>query len=169
MLNIYAPNEEEQQIKFWKRITQHINKTINNSKLKSNKILIGGDFNAYLREIDTLNRPNKKKIKYFTEFIKLNKLKDAYILKNKDKTEFTWHRLDKNSKIKSASRIDTILMSKILCEGGYNIKIKDPGLITDHSKVDITINIKIKLKNKKVNTRKTIYEKIFERQKRRLQ
>ena len=106
LMNIYAPNTEKEQVIFYDDIRKNIltNYDVDN-------LIIGGDFNIHLEEIDkrggkditkTKSRPSLKNL------INQCKVVDVWRMRNPDKICFTW----KQNEPSVMSRLDYFLVSK---------------------------------------------------------
>ena len=94
--NIYAPNTIHEQIQFYNRLQEVLNKH------KGEKIL-GGDFNVARTKRDRTGKCENKQINAkIDEILEENYLEDIYRVKNPNTKVYTWTR--KNAKI--GSRID---------------------------------------------------------------
>ena len=108
ILNIYAPNHENQQIQFYKNIQKFINRK--NNEKEENTWILGGDFNIAQEIIDRkggLDIIKKNVIKEIDGLKDFFNLHDAWRIKNPLQKRFTWRRTNPIQK----SRINFFLTS----------------------------------------------------------
>ena len=141
LVNIYAPNDQTQQVHFFKKLQQHLKPFVDE------QIVVGGDFNCALTEKDKKGgNPVSKKALVINE---INQLCNAYNLTdvwrslNPDLESFTW----RNKSFKIQCRLDYFLVSQDLCRLATSCKIIHAAE-TDHSE------ILIHFKNENANQRK---------------
>lgn len=138
--NIYAPNNEENQIQFY----QYLKKLLTQKISKEDKIIIGGDFNVIFnpaldRKANIPYQESRKynQIKSCIRELQLNlETHDVWRIKNPVRTRFTWSRQNP-SKIKS--RLDYLLTSETLFDSIQEADII-PCLKSDHSAVILKLN-----------------------------
>ena len=138
ILNVYSPNEENEQLDFLKTIEDKIRKIQEDDN--NDKLIIGGDFNCPLDlKIDKQggNEENQYKLrvrKELQDIIRKRNLEDIWRVRNPLVKRFTWRR----RRPLIQSRIDFWLTSRELHE-----EIDECDIIasirTDHSA--ITLNI----------------------------
>ena len=134
LINIYAPNNEQERNSFYKKLNEFIHKNA------VGIVIIGGDMNDALSEIDRkcTNKRNiiKKPVNSLKSLIKSNRLIDIWRNLNPHKVHFTWRRQNPTQ----ASRIDMFLIKEDFL---LNIKSCDirPIFIkcTDHQAVSLKI------------------------------
>ena len=133
ILNIYAPNHENQQIQFYKNIQKFINRK--NNENEENIWILGGDFNIAQEIIDRkggLDCIKKNVIKEIDGLKDFFNLHDAWRIKNPLQKRFTWRRTNPIQK----SRIDFFLTSDLLFDAICKTDII-PSIGTDHSAIII--------------------------------
>ena len=106
-LNIYAPNDQTQQVKFLRDLsTSALNKVVNE------KVFLGGDFNCALKDIDKRGRRSFESktvvIKEINELTNTFDLVDMWRLKHPGTPGFTWS----NASLKIHSRLDYFFSSR---------------------------------------------------------
>ena len=109
--NIYAPNEVNLKIQFFKDLKNHLTNLIKDISLQN--LLLLGDFNCVLNnnlDIVAGNFHSQEAVKTFNSVIDETELCDIWRLKNKNKKDYTWSR---NNPL-TARRLDYILSSKFL-------------------------------------------------------
>ena len=88
LVNIYAPNDANQQVSFFKELQEHLR------EFSEETIIIGGDFNCTLSEIDKKGgNPNPRKQRVIEEINKLcdlYDLNDSWRVLNPRVEQFTW-------------------------------------------------------------------------------
>ena len=108
LANIYAPNDANQQISFFKEIQQQL------QEFPEEIIIIGGDFNCTLAEKDKKggNTNNRKHlvVEEIKKLCSLYDLNDIWRVLNPEAEEFTW----RNKSFKIQCRLDFFLISKTL-------------------------------------------------------
>ena len=141
LVNIYAPNDQTQQVLFFKRLQQHL------EPFAEEHIVVGGDYNCALTEKDKKGgNPVSKKtsvIKEINQLCHAYNLTDVWRSLNPDLEIFTWG----NKSFKIQCRLDYFLVSQELCRLATACKIVHAAE-TDHSQ------ILIHFKNEKANQRK---------------
>ena len=108
LVNIYAPNDVNQQVSFFKELQEQL------QEFSEENIIIGGDFNCTLSEKDKKggNPRNRKHavVKEIKKLCNLYKLNDILRSLNPSAEEFTW----RNKSFKIQCRLDFLLISKKL-------------------------------------------------------
>ena len=108
LVNIYAPNDANQQISFFKEIQQQL------QEFSEEIIIIGGDFNCTLAEKDKKggNTSNRKHlvVEEIKKLCNLYDLSDIWRVLNPNAEEFTW----RNKSFKIQCRLDFFLISNKL-------------------------------------------------------
>ena len=108
LVNIYAPNDANQQISFFKEIQQQL------QEFSEEIIIIGGDFNCTLAEKDKKggNTCNRKHlvVEEIKKLCNLYDLSDILRVLNPNAEEFTW----RNKSFKIQCRLDFFLISNKL-------------------------------------------------------
>ena len=121
MINIYAPNDELDRVRFFNNISSWIN--------HEEEILIGGDFNCVLDSIkDRRNCTSSRDLGQIDlNYLMTNyDLEDVWRRRFPDRFQFSWNRGDKYS------RIDYWLVSKSLDSQIEDVKYM-PCVFSDHS------------------------------------
>ena len=140
-MNIYAPNDQTQQVLFFKRPQQH------SEPFADEHIVVGGDFNCALTEKDKKGEnPVSKKasvIKEINQLCYTYNLTDVWRSLNPDLKSFTW----RNKSFKIQCGLDYFLVSQDLCRLATSCKIVHAAE-TDHSEIPIHF------KNESANQRK---------------
>ena len=115
IVNVYAPNDTQNRIDFFKRLNSFIRK-----HNPCENIILSGDFNCHL---GTCNEQDKS-IRYLNDIINQLDLVDAWKLKHPTLTGFTWC----NATNTPTSRIDFIFVSNNLSYMLHKINVrKIPG------------------------------------------
>ena len=108
LVNIYAPNDTNQQVAFFKDLQNRL------ADYVQENIIVAGDFNCALTEKDKKggNSVLKKSrvIKEIDHFINLYNLCDIWRCRKPDTERFTW----RNKSLKIQCRLDFFLISKDL-------------------------------------------------------
>ena len=139
-MNIYAPNDQTQQVLYFKRLQQHL------EPFADEHIVVRGDFNSVLTEKDKRGHPVSKKASVIKE---INQLYNAYNLTdvwrslNPDLESFTWS----NKSFKIQCRLDYFLVSQDFCRLATSCK-------TVHAAETDYSEILIHFKNENANQRK---------------
>ncbi|CAH3155364.1 unnamed protein product [Porites lobata] len=79
LVNIYAPNDQNQQINFFDKIIDPIRRS------STNNILLGGDFNCPLTEVD-----KKRTIQAIGELCNRFDLVDVWRTQHPNKKRYSW-------------------------------------------------------------------------------
>ena len=141
LVNIYAPNDQTQQVLFFKRLQQHL------EPFADEHIVVGGDFNCALTDKDKKGGHAVCKkapvIKEINQLCCTYNLTDVWRSLNPDLESFTW----RNKSFKIQCRLDYFLVSQDLCRLATSCKIVHAAE-TDHSEV------LIHFKNETANQRK---------------
>ncbi|KAL9968540.1 hypothetical protein ACROYT_G020647 [Oculina patagonica] len=130
LTNVYAPNDTNQQVLFFKEIQKSL------SKFAQEKFIIGGDFNCALSPSDKEGgNPTSKKqsvIKEIDNLCHLYSLCDIWRSLNPTAKQFTW----RNKSFKVQCRLDYFLISKELSSTTIKCDILyAPN--TDHSAIQL--------------------------------
>ena len=130
LVNIYAPNDQTQQVLFFKRLQQHL------EPFADEHIVVGGDFNCALTEKDKKGgNPVSKKasvIKEINQLCYTYNLTDVWRSLNPDLKSFTW----RNKSFKIQCGLDYFLVFQDLCRLATSCKIVHAAE-TDHSEIPI--------------------------------
>ena len=137
LVNIYAPNDLNQQVKFFKLVQHHL------QDLSEEIVIIGGDFNCSLSDKDKKGgNPITKKasvIKEIEHLCSCNNLIDIWRQLNPQLESFTW----RNKSHKIQCRLDFFLISEKLTDLVTSCKIFHAPE-TDHSTISLHLQAKIK-------------------------
>ena len=117
LLNIYAPTNPTVRKIFFQSLTPFL--------FPRSRVVIAGDFNCYDSILDKVGSTSIDF--HFSEFKSLNFLRDAWRLKHPREKQFTWF----NSNLSIASRFDSFLISRFLCEQVTICQIY-PSVCSDH-------------------------------------
>ena len=108
LVNIYAPNDQNQQVNFFDKIVDPI------CRSSTNNISLGGDFNCPLTEVDTVGGRDilhkKRTIQAIQELCNSFVLVDVWITRHPNKKRYSWE----NGSGKIKCRLDFWLISKQL-------------------------------------------------------
>ena len=130
LANIYALNDQTQQVSFFREIRKQLEMCANEN------IVVGGDFNCALKEMDKKGgNPVSKKtsvIKEIEQLCNTHKLIDIWRFLNPGVESFTW----RNKSFKIQCRLDYFLISKEMRDLVTSCKITHAPQ-TDHSAVSI--------------------------------
>ena len=133
LLNIYAPNDVNQQLTFFKGLQNLL------AEFAKENIVVAGDFNCALKEMDKKggNSILKKAciIQEIERLINLYDLSDIWRHRNPDTERFTW----RNKSRKIQVRLDFFLISNDLCSDVHSCSIVNAPE-SDHSA--ITLHLK---------------------------
>ena len=128
LVNIYAPNDTSQQIKFF----QELNKTLTN--YADNNLIIGGDFNCALTPKDrkSVKQATNKHmvIKEIGNLCSHVDLTDIWRQLNPQTSSFTWH----DKAFKTQSRLDFFLITPDLVNTAKECNIMHTPF-SDHSSI----------------------------------
>ena len=109
LFNIYAPNDVQQQLKFFSTLNQLL------QEFAEEKILIAGDFNCALSPKDKIGGKSVTRkasvIKQIETLCASHNLRDIWRNKNPELSRFTW----RNKSLKIQCRLDYFLISEELC------------------------------------------------------
>ena len=137
LVNIYAPNDLNQQVKFFKLVQHHL------QDFSEEIVIIGGDFNCSLSDKDKKGgNPITKKasvIKEIEHLCSCNNLIDIWRQLNPQLESFTW----RNKSHKIQCRLDFVLISEKLADLVTSCKIFHAPE-TDHSAISLHLQAKIK-------------------------
>ena len=133
-LNIYAPNDQTQQVRFLRDLsTSVLNQAVNE------KVILGGDFNCALSNIDKSGGRSfeckKAVIKEINELTNTFELKDMWRQKNPNDPGFTWS----NASLKIRCRLDYFFASQNTVHLISECQII-PNIFSDHSAIQLYIN-----------------------------
>ena len=141
LVEIYAPNDQTQQVQFFKKLQQHL------EPFADEQIVVGGDFSCALTEKDKKGgNPVSKKALVINEISQLCNAynsTDVWRSLNPDLESFTW----RNKSFKIQCCLGYFLVSQDLCRLATSCKIVHAAE-TDHSE------ILIHFKNENANQRK---------------
>ena len=105
LVNIYAPNDVNHQVSFFKELQEQL------QEFSEETIIIGGNFNCMLSEIDKRGgNPNSRKqrvVKEINKLCNLYDLNDIWRFLNPSVEQFTW----RNKSFKIQCRLDLFLIS----------------------------------------------------------
>jgi len=109
LVNIYAPNDVQQQLKFFSTLNQLL------QEFAEEKILIAGDFNCALSPKDKIGGKSVTRkasvIKQIETLCASHNLRDIWRNINPELSRFTW----RNKSLKIQCRLDYFLISEELC------------------------------------------------------
>lgn len=132
-VNIYAPNDQAQQIQFFRDLSYSV---LNNSANET--LVLGGDFNCPLDEFDKRGgRPvelKKRVIQEINNLISTQDLIDTWKEKNANLQGFTWS----NPSMKIQCRLDYFMISKDIRSSLKHVEIV-PCLLSDHAALSISL------------------------------
>ena len=136
LVNVYAPNKENEQVAFANSLTKLLSQKIDESL---EQYVLGGDWNIPLNiELDkkggTMHIIKKRYIEKLKEIMNTHELLDIWRYKNKNKKQFTWRQ--NNPKIHS--RLDYFLITQNNLDTINSCKIL-PSILSDHSPVHLQI------------------------------
>ena len=136
IFNIYAPNKDSPS--FFGEIEVQM-------RYSESNIIILGDFNLTLENKDRLNTSinNNKSRQYICELMSEYTLYDVWRVRNEEKTEFSWSKIDKSSGTIKASRLDMCLATPSLTQMTHDIFFIN-GDQTDHRPLVIIFDLKSK-------------------------
>jgi exonuclease III len=133
LLNVYSPTGDKvkEQVQFLESITEYINEYNNN-------LIIAGDLNTYLTEIDKHGKVKKKSeyAKKINNIIDDTDMVDVWRLLNPTTKRYTWRKMSING-IKQ-SRLDYIIIPKSFLNNIETIEIKH-NIYSDHNPVHLKI------------------------------
>ena len=129
-VNIYSPNDQNTQVTFYENLLQKLR------PFSTHNIILGGDFNCPLENIDKVGGKDistKKKVIHLINELSNNlDLIDVWRLQNPTETRFTWS----NNSGKIRCRLDYWLVSQRLIPSVNNTAIKSY-FEADHSPIFI--------------------------------
>lgn len=133
-ISIYAPNEENAQLQFFHKLNLDFQRMDISAE---DSIIVGGDFNINLSNLDKKGGSGKIKQKVVDKIntlCTLFDLEDIWRIKNPEKRGFTWRQ--KSPLIQC--RLDYFLTSRHLQENVISTNII-PSLKSDHSAINLNI------------------------------
>jgi len=132
-VNIYAPNDQAQQVKF----LRDLSKSVLNS-YANETFVIGGDFNCPLNDFDKRGgrtiEHKKIVIQEMNNLMKTYDLIDTWQLKNRNVQGYTWS----NPSMKIQCRLDYFLLAKDFQSSLKSVKIV-PNVFSDHSTLSLVL------------------------------
>ena len=128
IVNVYAPNNNEQKKVFFKKTESWINQHVSNQS----QIIIAGDFNSTFEAIDRSNSKIDPFVRYIKLFIKNTRTVDAFRHVNNQKRVYTY--FNKN-RPEADSRIDHIFVSKMSATTIDTVNVRKVPLVPDHKAV----------------------------------
>ena len=141
LVNIYAPNDAQQQLEFFSKLNQLLN------EFTEEKLIIAGDFNCALSPKDKMGGKHVTRkapvIKQIETLCASHNLRDIWRNLNPELSRFTW----RNKSLKIQCRLDYFLISEELCN---LTKTCDIVLApeSDHSAISIHIQSDISAQKK---------------------
>ena len=133
-LNIYSPNDQVQQVQLLKGLS---NSVLN--KYANERLVLGGDFNCAINEIDKHGgRPIEHKkavIREINTLTNIHDLVDAWRCKNLNEQGFTWN----NPSMKILCRLDYFFISKDMQSAITKVRIL-PNIFSDHSALTLSLS-----------------------------
>src|SRR5882724_6120602 len=135
LINIYAPNDEENKIKFFEKL---VSMTRNN---KHKDLCVMGDFNCVESDIDRSPPPPKRQRKKMTSLRNIttrNKLIDVWRMQNPTSKSFSFFQTSS----KEMAHIDRIYIHKGFINYVYDNEVGMGQEISDHNPVFIKIMAK---------------------------
>lgn len=135
IVNLYAPNNNTERLKFYTELEQYISTEKNN--------IIAGDTNLALTDFDRMpGRPVARQSakRVLQNLMTKYELIDIWRQRNPTKREFTWTGVDTSSNTRIRTRIDRILTNRTLDRNVSQIEIK-PYQHSDHDATVITLDL----------------------------
>lgn len=135
IINVYAPNDVRERVMFLKNIT--------NVMPRSTELIIMGDFNNTLAEIDRCGKTVHKydqSYKALTDMMTEHDVVDIWRQRNERKKVFSRKVIREGMLVQS--RIDFILIAKILCVYVRNIFYVETTM-SDHSMIVMNFNTEV--------------------------
>ena len=133
-MNIYAPNDQTQQVHFLRDLSHSVLNSYANETL-----VLGGDFNCALTELDKRGGRSielkKSVIKEINNLIIAHDLIDTWRANNPNLQGFTWS----NPSMKIQCRLDYLFISKDMRPLLKNVKII-PNVFSDHSALGLFLS-----------------------------
>ena len=126
LINVYAPTYPTERKIFFQSLGPFV--------FPNSRLVIAGDFNAYDSALDKMGSASIDS--HFSELKSVNFLKDAWRLMHPRDKQFTWY----NSDLSIASRLDSFLISRFLCEQVISCEIC-PCVFSDHDFVFLELNL----------------------------
>ncbi len=134
IVNIYAPNYEDNQVNFYRNLRRQLNETTE----RGDRIMLGGDLNFIMNpDLDrkggvpiNLSCKRRQISNYLEDIMDYGQLKDIWRVRNPNTKRFTWRRLNPIVK----SRLDYWLTSEQLDDCIKEVDII-PFQHTDHSAI----------------------------------
>ena len=132
-VNIYAPNDQAQQVKFLRDLPNSVLNSYANESL-----VIGGDFKCPLNDLDKRGsrtiEHKKIVIQEMNNLMKTYDLIDTWQLKNRNVQGYTWS----NPSMKIQCRLDYFLLAKDFQSSLKSVKIV-PNVFSDHSTLSLVL------------------------------
>jgi len=148
-LNIYAPNDQTQQVRFLRGLSNSVlnkyagerivlgNKRIGPIVLRIGPIVLGGDSNCVMNEFDKRGgrslEQKKTVIQEMKTLMRTHNLVDTWSYKHPNKQAFTWNNPSK----KIYCRLDYLFISRSMESAIQNAKIV-PNIFSDHSAITLS-------------------------------
>lgn len=131
LFNLYAPNNEREQIEYYDNVNNYIMRSTN-----ADNIIIGGDFNVHLENIDKkgANIGIKKSKQNIQQIMNNYNLIDIWREKHKSTKQYTWE----NATIGVMTRLDYYLISRTL-QSEVDTCVITESILTDHRMVILSL------------------------------
>ena len=135
-LNIYAPNDQTQQVQFLRGLSNSVS-----NKYAVERIVLGGDLNCVMNEIDKCGGRNsfeqkKTVIQEMKTLMRTRNLIDTWSCKHPNKQAFTWNNPSK----KIYCRLDDLFISKSMESAIQNANIL-ANIFSDHPVVTLSVSL----------------------------
>ena len=139
LVSAYAPNNEKDRIKFFKKLSSWISQ----HTLNEHGTFLTGDFNCALSVLDRLNNLTDKSNTHLSNTLKHLNLEDSFRKINPNSKQYTYNNADYTRQ----SRIDYIFSPICLYGNIKNTYIKPVPKIPDHKAVILDLSIGTKRGN----------------------
>ena len=136
LCNIYAPNEDDTV--FFTGMIRTVE-----SFTRTDCVIIGGDFNLVMNPPQDRNNSLHNHVasqEILADYVDHTAMTDIWRVLHPDCRRYTWHRGGGSTRRLQASRIDFFLIPQWLTDCVQQCEI-EPGFMTDHSLVTLTIGI----------------------------
>ena len=134
-LNIYAPNDQTQQMQFLRGLS---NSVLN--KYAGERMVLGEDLNCVMNEIDKRGgrsfEQKKTVIQEMKTLMRTHNLIDTWSCKHPSNQAFTWN----NSSKKIYCRLDYLFISKLMESAIQNANIV-PSIFSNHSAITLSMSL----------------------------
>ena len=127
LVNVYAPTNPTERGVFFQSLDPYF--------FPNSRLFLAGDFNCYDASLDKMGGSVSTDA-HLSDFKSVHFVRDAWRLKHPRERQFTWF----NSDLSIASRLDSFLISRYLCDRVVSCEIY-PCVYSDHDFVFISLEL----------------------------